>query len=437
MAAYTAGLVEPTDAVVRAIGRVEDALAVLAAALPPGFGLTDLVLSRRHTTRVRELDATVAEVGARFRAADATGVVTAADGRVGPALAPTYDADLRSRLARDLLDVDPDPDEVAAWWAALTDGDREALLATEHEVLGNLDGLSPQVRYAANARRLDAEVARSRREVERLQDEIGDRGRWDRLTDWVGDINPASESDTERLAWLRDRLANLERMAEPGRQVWMFEPSGDGRVAEVFGDLTGADSVSVVVPGITNDIADVDGVAGNAENLRDRMDSLDPGGSHATVAWLGYDAPDDLVGAAADGAADDGGPALVDAVDEVVRVNPDARHSIAAHSYGSVVAGRAMGADLPVDAVAVVGSPGMGPDDRDDLGSVAVDLYAGEHHGDVVPFAPVHGEDPADDGFGATVFATDVDGHGRYFARDSLSLENLGRIALGLPLRTG
>jgi hypothetical protein len=326
---------------------------------------------------------------------------------------------------------------VAEWWSALSTADRTRLLDERAEDLGNLDGLPPEVRYDANRRRIDAEIDRSQAEVDDLQDEVDGRGRWDRFEDWLGDVNPGSESDTERLTWLRDRLATLEGLVEEGRQIWMFDPEGDGRVAEVLGDLTDADTVAVVVPGMTNDIANFDGVRTNAANLQRHADEIDPGTSHATIAWLGYDTPDDLPGAASGGPADTGADDLVGDAVEVDRVNPGARHTVVAHSYGSVVAGHAMTDGIDVDAVAVVGSPGMGPDDRDDLGSPDVDLFAGRHQGDVVPYAPAHGEDPSADGYGATFFATEVSGHSSYFDRGSVSLDNLTRIVLGQPVRSG
>lgn len=438
MDAYTADLAEPTDTVARAIGQVEDALDALHAALPDGYRLSDRRLPRGPVRRARALDETVAEVGARFRAADAGGgVLTVDEAALGPALAVLYGATQRSRLAGDVLDYDPSPEEVELWWTALSEADRADLLDRRHDDLGNLDGLPPDVRYAANRLRILDEIERSQPEVDQLQGEVDDRGGWSRFGDWIGDLNPGSESDTERLAWLEGRLATLEGLVEEGRQVWRFDPPGDGRVAEVFGDLAGAHTVSVVVPGITNDIASYGGLRTNATNLHSASGGVDSDRGHATIAWLGYDTPDDIPAAASSGPADTGAEDLVGDLTEIDRINPGARHTVVGHSYGSVVAGHAMTDGIDVDAVAVVGSPGMGPDDRDDLGSPEVDLFAGRHHRDLVAWAPAHGEDPSAHGYGATRFATDVSGHSDYFDIESLSLENLARIATGLPLRPG
>lgn len=436
--AYPADLAEPTDAVTRAVGRLEDALDALHFALPDGYRLGDRRLPSGPVRRARVLDEGVAVVGARFRAADSGGgVLTVDEAALGPGLAVVYDAGDRSRLAGDVLDCDPDPDEVAEWWASLSEADRTRLLEERAEDLGTLDGLPPEIRYDANRRCIEAEIDRSRAEVEDLENEIDDRGGWDRFEDWLGDINPGSESDTERLAWLQDRLATLEGLVTDGRQIWLFDPVGDGRVAEVLGDLSGADTVAVVVPGITNDIANFAGVRDSAANLQRHADQIDPGSAHATIAWLGYNTPDDLPGAASSGPADTGAEDLVGDAIEVTRVNAGARRTIVGHSYGSVVAGHAMTDGIDVDAVAVVGSPGMGPDDRDDLGAPDVDLFAGRHQRDIVPYAPAHGEDPSADGYGATVFDTEATGHSDYFDQGSVSLDNLTRIVIGLPVRSG
>ncbi|CAN5767166.1 hypothetical protein BH24ACT4_BH24ACT4_18840 [soil metagenome] len=438
MTAYTADLAAPTDTVTRTIGRVEDALDALHAALPEGYARSDRRLPRGPVRRARTLDETVTEVGDRFRAAGSGGgVLTVDDAALGPDLAVLYGAAARSRLAGDVLDSDPSPEEVVLWWASLSEADRTELLEESHDDLGNLDGLPPAVRYDANRRRITDEIERSQAEVDDLQAEVDDRSPWERFGDWVGDHNPGSESDTERLAWLKDRLATLEGLVEDGRQIWLFDPSGDGQVAEVLGDLEAADTVAVVVPGITNDIANYRSLRGNAVNLQRRADEIDPGQTHATIAWLGYNTPNDIPAAASSGPADTGAEALVGDITEVDRINGSARHTIVAHSYGSVVAGHAMTDGIDVDAVAVVGSPGMGPNDRDDLGSPDVDLFAGRHQRDVVPYAPAHGEDPSADGFGATRFDTEVSGHSSYFERGSVSLDNLARIVIGQPVRPG
>jgi hypothetical protein len=70
-----------------------------------------------------------------------------------------------------------------------------------------------------------------------------------------------------------------------------------------------------------------------------------------------------------------------------------------------------------------------------------VDIYAGRAQGVevfgagdavAVALAPFHGEDPTDEGFGASVFSTgSAYGHNEYFVQRSESILNLARIATG------
>ncbi|MGQ0773623.1 MAG: hypothetical protein ACT4NY_04250 [Pseudonocardiales bacterium] len=49
---------------------------------------------------------------------------------------------------------DGTPQQVADWWAALSESERAILAASRPELLGNLDGIPAQVRDAANRARL-------------------------------------------------------------------------------------------------------------------------------------------------------------------------------------------------------------------------------------------------------------------------------------------
>src|SRR5205823_7054580 len=119
-----------------------------------------------------------------------------------------------------------------------------------------------------------------------------------------------------RLDHLKDDVAGMdsaikryEGWAQPGRQFLLFDPEGDGRVAEVFGNLDTAHDVAVVVPGMGNQQSNFD------TQLRPKAQALygeagwRAGTGVATIAWLGYDAPEGA-SAALPGAADDGAPHL-------------------------------------------------------------------------------------------------------------------------------
>jgi pimeloyl-ACP methyl ester carboxylesterase len=264
-----------------------------------------------------------------------------------------------------------------------------------------------------------------------------------------------------------------------GWQLLRFDTKDDGRVVEVRGDLKKAKHVVILVPGMTNDLSTVDGIRERADRIYDEM-AKQYGGSTddiAVIVWLGYNTPDNspsgYIEASRSDSAKAGAQQLVSDVNMFRAHGMNAHVTVVAHSYGTVVAAQAMKKGLHVDDVVSLGSPGMDADSRQQLGSPNVHLWAtatgrpvtprgeaGEVVRDVIlgavlnPFvarpaaeivtggdyvaqAPVHGPDPTERGFGATVFPSSGGGHGAYFDPASEGLENIGRIAVGKrPTRT-
>ena len=85
-----------------------------------------------------------------------------------------------------------------------------------------------------------------------------------------------------------------------GRQFLAFDPRGNGRVVEVFGDLGAADRIAVLVPGVSTTANNFNT---GLDDVRDRAPAVQaralydaaarrlPGQHVAVIAWLGYDAP--------------------------------------------------------------------------------------------------------------------------------------------------
>jgi hypothetical protein len=354
------------------------------------------------------------------------------------------------------------PFQVAAALGATAPSAVNYLVQAHPEVLGALDGTPPQARYTANRILLDREIQRLEAQIDEVEASPPHK-----LLRWLGEIfvlSPVDILTDIALEHLRHRKQDFEQWLAEDRQILLFDPAGDGRVAEVFGDLSTADNVGVVVPGITNDIENFSEVDGGFRiNARDLFDSsLETSSQNvATIAWLGYDTPDHIDAVSVE-AATDGAPALrtfLDGIDP----GEERQITVVAHSYGSVVAGTASRMGLEANNLVVLGSPGTTLEHAADaqlrdggrVWSALADwdpIAYGLNPSELPPWwlPPVfwptwigtdlangggeelwYGPNPASDDFGAGRISTDGSlGHSGYF--DGESLENLARIVQGL-----
>ncbi|HEX6468973.1 MAG TPA: alpha/beta hydrolase [Streptosporangiaceae bacterium] len=284
------------------------------------------------------------------------------------------------------------PARAARFFARLSPAARAALTRRAPGVVGNLDGVPYRLRYAANQRSARADAAA--------------RG-------------------------------------APGRLL-AYDPRGDGRIAEVFGDLAAARRVVVIIPGsgwtlhkiLTAPRATPANPVAGARALLAELRRQAPAVPVAVVAWLGYDAPEHV-----DREAARSGRAIAGAValDRLVAGLPGhGTVTLVGHSYGTVVAGRAAASSARVTDVVALASPGMDADSVAGLHTRAR-VWAARVPGDPIAYTPHlrlgrygHGADPVAAGFGALVFRTgSAHGHGGYYAPGSESLVNIARIALG------
>ena len=324
---------------------------------------------------------------------------------------------------RALLDSGAEPSELHAFFETLNDDQRGFLVRAYPGIIGPLNGAPFEMRYDANRLLIESEI-----------DDLEDARAV--LVDHIeGTSGVARESLEASLAELDGRLADLRAWASPKRNFLLFDPSGDGRIAEVHGDLDAAEHVAVLVPGISNDLSDFESNFGPDAAALYRKAEFLSGDGVATIAWLGYDTPDNFTTAGSNSAARDGARDLAPFVTGL-EAGGDKNVSVVGHSYGSLVTGVALtDADLKVDDVVFLGSPGVGVNDRDDLGS-GFDVWAAKTPADPIPFSPVHGEDPSSEGFGAKRFDTDAEGsvlkrHSTYYDEGSVSLQNIALIVTG------
>ncbi len=272
------------------------------------------------------------------------------------------------------------------------------------------------------------------------------------LTGWHPDpsdpVALARTYDTNRRA-MQTAGAPYAQWTGQGAQFLGFDPRGDGRIVEVFGDLGAADRIAVLVPGVATradnfntglgDVRDR-APAVQARALYDAARAAAPGQHVAVIAWLGYDAPQGVGRSAArEELARAGATSLDSFAGDLATLRPSAQVTVIGHSYGSVVAGLAAG-DLPsqVKDIVVVGSPGMGVSRAADLHTSAR-VWAGQSAHDWIDWVPAfqmwgagHGTMPATPGFGDRVFGTrGVIDHDHYLAPGTQSLANIVAIVLG------
>lgn len=327
---------------------------------------------------------------------------------------------------------------VAAWFAALDEEQRQSLLDADPELIGNLDGVPPELRYAANIRRIEAELAKVRVHIDAFH--RGETGVGDGVLDVVW--APRRWGDRDYIAELQAREKMLASFLDPAavidprtgtptelpRQFLLFDPAGDGRVAEVLGDLGSADHVAVMVPGITNELTNYGNMLKDARVLSNEL-----GSSSAVVTWLGYDTPELGNSTRTLDRAIAGQEQLRGFVAGLEPFT-DGSTTVLAHSYGSVVTGLALRNGLRPDNVVVFGSPGMTVNSVAELGlAPGTGMYALRAPGDYVSYSENFGNDPADPDFGATRLATGpgVEAHSKYYAPETVSLENIASVVRG------
>jgi hypothetical protein len=323
--------------------------------------------------------------------------------------------------AHKLPDPDAKPGTIARFFASLTRAQRLRLADRYPLVVGNLNGVSPALRYAAN-----------RLSIVRERTIVTARSHSSQLT-------PDGRGEAAKLEQRYDSLLSGHR------QILSFDPTGDGRIAEVFGDLGTAQRISLVVPGVDTDVATFErdtktyaAPVGMAGELYDTEQHDEPGAHTAVIAWADYTTPAGLGLDASTGTFAERGATRLEGLLSALPRHTEV--SLFCHSYGSVLCGVAA-PDLPagrVQDITVLGSPGMRADNVADLHTTA-HVWAARDAGDWISDVPHlefaglgHGADPVSDSFGARVIsAAGASGHPGYFAPGTTSLANFARIALG------
>ncbi|MFG1807186.1 alpha/beta hydrolase [Streptomyces sp. NPDC049040] len=328
---------------------------------------------------------------------------------------------------------------VKDWFATLTPLQQAELAEAEPGVVGNLDGVPPTVRFAANRIGIQQEYEKELAYFKTLQPDDPAYKRTSARVDTLrGFLNPREQR-------FRDPDTGQITTREIPRQFLVFDPAAgsvadpkatpypDGRVAEVIGDLTTASNVAFRIPGITNRLDNFEGFGNGGYNLVQDQHTGVEQPETAVVSWLGYDTPE--IGDSVDPSkAVAGGQALADFMAGIsVDLKPDATKDVFAHSYGTLCTSKALQDGMHVDNVVFMGSPGLGPNINSvaDFHMPGTRFYAMRAPKDLVSYTQGLGNDPADFP-DITRLATDGStGHSQYYNSSTGSLTNLQSILFG------
>ena len=329
-------------------------------------------------------------------------------------------------ITQRLLTAPPAVHDVTGWWRLLSPEVREQFVDAAPQLVGSLDGVPFDVRDAANRAHLDAAIAEA--------SSTPVAGRADART------------SEQRLHMLEEIRAALEP-ADSGesRALLSFDPAGAGTAAVAIGDVSTADHISFMVPGMffTVDGQIVDWTD-STQVLHDEQVRLAGGdaaaASIASISWMGYTTPG-LFEVGSLSLAQAGRDALAHTLEGLheLRTGDEPRVTLVAHSYGSTAAMMTLTEfKVSVDAFVLVGSPGGPVASASELHVTPGQVYVGEAAWDPVPPSGFFGVKPGSPEFGARIFGVDGEpglaastGHNGYFDRGSESVRNLALIALG------
>jgi hypothetical protein len=319
---------------------------------------------------------------------------------------------------------------VAPWWAGLDAGQRDAFIHAFPSTIGNLEGVAYADRDTANRLWLTDQVA----EAEAALAKAKELPPWWELLGGKSVIEAHAQLAAAAQARV-DALKNIESaLASPkGRtERFLVSLTGDSPplAAVSIGDLDTAQNVTYAVPGMGTSTEDMTGWARSAGNIQFMQDQLEPGNSHAVVAWIGYKTPPIPL--------TQGGPEVLDtrladvgarkldtalAGFAATRGSGGAQLNVVAHSYGTTTAAIALTAPgVHVDSFVSLGSAGLSPsiDSASDLNAGRV--FAGQAQ-EVIPLLESgkgdawagmgrafgnHPVNPVDPSFGARTFGTDT-----------------------------
>ncbi len=358
-------------------------------------------------------------------------------------MAPTEIAKAVARYPKQidaLLASPPAARQVSELWEGLSADSKAALIEEAPRLVGNLDGFPLRYRGQANLAQLGSTMSK--------------------VTGQLAEATSQASKDAlgKQLALLTQiDTAVHENGTGPGRSLVLFDPSGGGRAAIALGDPDTADYVSYLVPGMNYNVHDqIVNWSATAEALYAEQRAVlktirakKPARERetvATIAWIGYEAPD-LFSVGGLDRAELGADYLEESWRGLLasRGSDQPFLSVFAHSYGSTVTLTALSrSTVTLDALVLVGSPGSAVQSAGDLRVANNQVYVGEADWDPAVNSAFFGSDPGGESYGARslgvtgardrLTGAKLDGsigHNEYFKPGSESLHNMALIGTG------
>lgn len=241
-----------------------------------------------------------------------------------------------------------DPHAVQKWWHSLSPSQQGRVKQWFPHLLRNLDGIPTDIRHELNLPVLRSEICRLQ------QGWLDDNGSWCTSPGKLADLNAL---ETMLSTHPEARIILLDTTVKSDKAL----------MAVGFGDVDSAECVGVTVGGFnTRASSSVNEMANEAEAQRSKARALrttahlsNPG-AVASIAWLGYDAPDSPVEVLQDRLARQGAQSLNSFYKALAATSNASEQHITAfgHSYGSLVTSLALQQGTPVSDVVLYGSPG-------------------------------------------------------------------------------
>ena len=207
------------------------------------------------------------------------------------------------------------PSEVSAWWAALTDEERQACIERDPLKYGNLDGIDMASRDKANRLALygredaDGNHVPGTGLLDEAKTKFDDAKRVYEKNmfngalsgDEINDLASAyfrAERDLEDLQKIDEHLRTKQALDGTPLSLLALDTSGEQvKAAVAVGDVDHAQHVANFTPGMGTNVRDsLDNYVDVADRMRDNtveQANIEPS-DVAVVAWLNYDAPTDI-----------------------------------------------------------------------------------------------------------------------------------------------